>query len=123
MTEQPSNYNLIKEVNPRSSKQLAHIGYILQVIGLIPLFGMLPFIAGVILAYIKLPEVQDIWLASHFRWQIRTFWFGCLWWIVGAASTWILGLGVIILFVNYIWIIFRIVKGWIYLNDSRELQF
>ena len=38
-----------------------------------------PSIIAVILNYVKRREVRDTWLESHFRWQIRTFWFGLLW--------------------------------------------
>ncbi|NBX41043.1 MAG: hypothetical protein EBR15_06455, partial [Gammaproteobacteria bacterium] len=37
------------------------------------IFGV-PSIAAVILNYVKRSEVRDTWLASHFSWQIRTFW-------------------------------------------------
>ena len=38
-----------------------------------------PSIIAVILNYVKRSEVRGTWLESHFRWQIRTFWFGLLW--------------------------------------------
>src|SRR6478735_7953339 len=38
-----------------------------------------PSIIAVILNYVKRGEARGTWLESHFRWQIRTFWFGALW--------------------------------------------
>src|SRR4026208_2237342 len=38
-----------------------------------------PSIIAVILNYVKRSEARGTWLESHFRWQIRTFWFGLLW--------------------------------------------
>src|SRR3954465_5384365 len=38
-----------------------------------------PSIIAVILNYVKKSEGRGTWLESHFRWQIRTFWFGLLW--------------------------------------------
>ena len=38
-----------------------------------------PSIIAVILNYVKRGEVRGTWLESHFRWQIRTFWYGLLW--------------------------------------------
>ena len=38
-----------------------------------------PSIIAVILNYMKRGEARGTWLESHFRWQIRTFWFGLLW--------------------------------------------
>ena len=39
-----------------------------------------PSIIAVILNYVKRSEAQGSWLESHFRWQIRTFWFGLRGW-------------------------------------------
>src|SRR5438067_12708637 len=38
-----------------------------------------PSIIAVIMNYVKRGEARGTWLESHFRWQIRTFWFGLLW--------------------------------------------
>ena len=38
-----------------------------------------PSIIAVILNYVKRGDVRGTWLESHFRWQIRTFWYGLLW--------------------------------------------
>ena len=56
-----------------------------------------PSIIAVILNYVKRSDVRGTWLESHFRWQIRTFWFGVLW--VGLCVGFIvvtLGIGVLI---------------------------
>ena len=45
-------------------------------------FGM-PSIIAVIINYLKREEAQGTFLESHFRWQIRTFWFGLLWCLLG----------------------------------------
>src|SRR5690606_9960412 len=45
--------------------------------------GTLPSIGAVILNYYKRASARGTWLESHFRWQIRTFWFAALWFIVG----------------------------------------
>ena len=38
-----------------------------------------PSIIAVVLNYVKRGEARGTWLESHFRWQIRTFWYGLLW--------------------------------------------
>ncbi len=90
-------------------------------------FG-LPSIIAVIMNYARRSEVRGTFLDSHFRWQIRTFWFALLWAvIVGAISfvllfvvvgvvTWIIGallLGV--------WVIYRVARGWFALRDRRPM--
>ncbi len=75
------------------------------------------FIVGVVLDYVKRDEAAEAWLASHFRWQIRTFWFTLLWSLLGGITTG-LGIGFIILFATAVWLIYRIAKGWLYLSDE-----
>ena len=77
-------------------------------------------IAAVMVNYIKKDDVQGTWLESHFRWQIRTFWFVLLWAFVGVV-TFVVGLGVIILAVDVIWLLYRIIKGWLALADGKEM--
>ena len=79
-------------------------------------------IVGIIINYVKKDDVAGTWLESHFRWQIRTFWFGLLWAAIGAATAVIL-IGFAILFANFCWIIYRIVKGWLNLNDNKPMTF
>ena len=78
------------------------------------------FIAAVIINYVKREDVQGTWLASHFLWQIRTFWYGLLWSVIGAITL-LIGVGMIILAADFIWILYRIIKGWLRLNDKKEM--
>jgi uncharacterized membrane protein len=85
-----------------------------------------PSIIAVILNYLKRSDVRGTWLESHFRWQIRTFWFGLLW--VSLCVIFIvltLGIGILVawlpLGVITIWFIYRIARGWLALNDRRPM--
>jgi uncharacterized membrane protein len=77
-------------------------------------------IVAIIMNYVKKDDVRDSFLASHFRWQIRSFWYGLLWMILGGITLFI-GVGFVVLGVTYIWLIYRIVKGWLRLNDNRAM--
>jgi uncharacterized membrane protein len=77
-------------------------------------------IAAIIMNYVKKDDVAGTFLESHFRWQIRTFWFGLLWAVLGAATARFF-FGYLVLVVNGIWCIYRIVKGWVRLNDNRPM--
>ena len=85
-----------------------------------------PSIIGVILNYVKRSEVRGTWLESHFRWQIRTFWFGLLWvsicWLFVVMT---LGLGIFVawlpLAIVGIWFVYRVVRGWMALRDGRPM--
>ncbi|HET7833328.1 MAG TPA: hypothetical protein VFK88_10240 [Gallionella sp.] len=84
--------------------------------------GGVTAIAGIIINNIKLEEVSGTWLESHFRWQMRTFWYGLLWAVIGGLTL-IIVIGAAILFANFCWIIYRIVKGWLNLNDNKPMTF
>jgi uncharacterized membrane protein len=85
-----------------------------------------PSIIAVILNYVKRSEARGTWLESHFRWQIRTFWFGLLWvmlCLLFVMAT--LGIGIVVawlpLGVVGLWFIYRVARGWLALKDLRPL--
>jgi len=90
-------------------------------------FGF-PSIIAVIMNYVRRSEAKGTFLESHFSWQIRTFWFALFWvLIIFAISvplmlilvgfvTW--GLGYIVL---GIWVVYRIIRGWLALRDMRPV--
>jgi len=85
-----------------------------------------PSIIAVILNYVKRSDVRGTWLESHFRWQIRTFWFGLLWVsLCGLFIVVTLGIGLIIAWLPLLlvgfWFVYRIVRGWLALVDGRPM--
>ncbi len=85
-----------------------------------------PSIIAVIVNYVKRSEVRGTWLETHFRWQIRTFWFGLLW--VTLCALFIvatLGIGLLIAWLPLtlvgLWFIYRIVRGWLRLVDHQPM--
>lgn len=106
-------------VKMKSLQSLTQLVYLLYALSY---FAGISAIVGIIINYVKMDEVAGTWLESHFRWQIRTFWFGLLWAMIGVATFFIL-IGMAILFANFCWIIYRIVKGWLNLNDNKPMTF
>jgi uncharacterized membrane protein len=85
-----------------------------------------PSLIAVVLNYVKRGEARGTWLESHFRWQIRTFWYGLLWvclCVLFVVMT--LGIGILIawlpLGVVAVWFVYRIVRGWLALRDGRRM--
>ncbi len=85
-----------------------------------------PSIIAVILNYVKRGDTRGTWLESHFRWQIRTFWYGLLW--ISLCVMFIIvtfGIGIIFAWLPIavvgIWFIYRIVRGWIALSAGRPM--
>jgi uncharacterized membrane protein len=83
-----------------------------------------PSIIAVILNYVKRSDVRGTWLDSHFSWQIRTFWWSLLWVLIGAVL-FITLIGIPIAYVLWIatgiWVLYRIIRGWLALSSQRAL--
>jgi uncharacterized membrane protein len=84
----------------------------------------IPSIVAVIVNYVRRPEARGTFVESHFRWQIRTFWFTLLWvsvcfllavTIVGILAAWV-GMGL-----TSVWLIYRVARGWLRLRDGLPM--
>ena len=83
-----------------------------------------PSIIAVIINYVKRDDARGTYLESHFRWQIRTFWFGLLWCAIGGMLfVTLVGIPVAlgIWIAAGLWAIYRIVRGWMALWDRRPV--
>ncbi|MDX2166764.1 MAG: hypothetical protein SF182_06860 [Deltaproteobacteria bacterium] len=84
-----------------------------------------PSILAVILNYAKRAAVRGTVLESHFRWQIRTFWFAVLW-VVAAGLLVLTIIGIpfawLIVVVTGVWVLYRIGRGWLALNEGRAIE-
>lgn len=85
-----------------------------------------PSIIAVILNYVKRSDARGTWIESHFRWQIRTFWFGLLWVVLCVLFViFTLGLGVLVVWIPLAfvtgWFIYRIIRGWMRLGARRPM--
>jgi uncharacterized membrane protein len=91
-------------------------------------FGI-PSIVAVVMNYVRRDEARGTWLESHFSWQLRTFWFAALAFVlIGLFSlplVLLLGLGIFTwmlgAFVVGIWILYRMARGWLRLKDGRPV--
>jgi uncharacterized membrane protein len=101
----------------RSLKTVTTVIYALYAASLV--FGITAIVA-IVMNYVKREDAAGTWLESHFRWQIRTFWYSLLWGILGAITL-LVAIGWIVLVVDLIWFIYRIVKGWLSLNDGKPM--
>ena len=83
------------------------------------LFGITA-IVGVVINYVKKSEVQGTWLESHFKWQIRTFWWSLLGFVIG-IFTWFILIGILISILTYAWVVYRVVKGFLRFNSQQAM--
>ena len=102
-----------------SLKTITTVVYALQALSFA--FGVTALV-GLIINYVKRDDVAGTLYESHFNWQIRTFWWGLLWGVLGSILIFAFGLGLVVLFVAWIWAIYRVVKGWLKLNDGKPVM-
>ena len=133
------NTVVVDEAREAALLRVAHIVYGLHALGIaIGAFGAAtvlgsflfgwPSIIAVVLTYWHRGDARGTWLESHFRWQLRTFWFALGWAVlVGLVSlpltlvivgfgTWVLGLALL-----GVWAIYRVGRGWLRLNDRQPM--
>jgi uncharacterized membrane protein len=92
------------------------------------IFGV-PSIIAVVMNYVRRADTAGTYLESHFRWQIRTFWYAALWIVVAGLVSMplvlLLGLGVFTFlaaaFAIGLWLIYRVVRGWLALRDGKPM--
>lgn len=110
MSDEPSNpvrrNDEMTERQQAPALSTAKVIYILLIIS--TMIGLTGLIA-VIMAYIN-REDSDDWLQSHFRFQIRTFWIGLLYFSIGVFLLQVM-IGFFILVFTFFWVIIRCAKG------------
>jgi uncharacterized membrane protein len=88
-----------------------------------PLLSLIGILA-VIVAYVKRGEARGTWTESHLTWLIRTFWWSLLWNVIGGV-VFITLFGIPIAYGSWIattiWVIYRLVKGYLLFKDSRPI--
>jgi uncharacterized membrane protein len=114
---------------------VAHVVYALHTVAIVigiagaatvigSFVGSLPSLLAVLLNYAKRGGARGTWAESHYRWQIRTFWFALLWALVGCVLVFTLVgmvVGVPILIALTLWLIYRIGRGWLRLCDRQPM--
>jgi uncharacterized membrane protein len=88
-----------------------------------PLFGIVGVIA-IIVAYVARGDAQGSYVATHFRWLIRTFWFSLLWAVVGLLlAITLIGFPIawLVWFADSIWVIYRVVRGYLLFREARAV--
>ncbi|MFN4089411.1 MAG: DUF4870 family protein [Alphaproteobacteria bacterium] len=97
---------------------MAHVIYGLYALGLFTV--LTTALVGVVLAYFNRDAGRGTWIQGHADWQIRTFWYGLLFYVIGGITTWIL-IGWLILLMATVWFVWRIAKGWLRLAHGEPV--
>ncbi len=133
---------LLTEQKRRSLVTYNHLTYLLYIASYFTA-GIL-WILPIVMNYAKRREADGTWLATHFDWQIKTFWYSIVFFVIGSmlmlfalgglgvsvmadsghlaiGSIVLTGLGIMIIAFTFIWHLYRIVRGWIALTDNRPV--
>jgi len=102
-----------------SLRTLTMVVYGMQVLSV---FVGITAIVGVIINYVKRDDAVGTLYESHFNWQIRTFWWGLAWSVIGFLLLFAFGLGLLVWFVAGIWALYRVIKGFLKLNDNQPVM-
>jgi len=81
--------------------------------------ALLAVIAGVFMR----DGSRGTFLDSHYAWLQGTFWWGLLWLVVGTVVFVLSVVGIFLLWALWgllmIWYLYRVIRGWLRLNDHR----
>lgn len=118
-----------------SVRTVAHLAYALHTVAILlgvagaatvigSFVGSLPSIVAVVMNYVKRGDARGTWAESHYRWQIRTFWFALLWLVIALLLILTMigapvGFGVLV--AATVWLIYRIARGWLRLLDRQPM--
>jgi uncharacterized membrane protein len=83
-----------------------------------------PSIIAVIINYLTRANVRGTWLDSHWRWQLRSFWFAVLWLLIaGALALTLIGIpaAFMVIVITGLWVLYRVVRGWLALLARRGM--
>jgi uncharacterized membrane protein len=83
-----------------------------------------PSIIAVIINYVTRDQVRGGWLDSHWRWQLRSFWYAALWLVVaGLLAVTLIGIPAAILVIVFtgLWVLYRVIRGWLALLGRRVM--
>ncbi|MGO2226635.1 DUF4870 family protein [Psychrobacter celer] len=135
--------NTMNSDKRRSLITYNHITYLLYVVSYFTA-GLL-WIVPIVMNYAKRHDADGSWLATHFDWQIKTFWYSIVWFVLGIViiafalggfgvsmltdssnnmaigSVLLAGVGLLIMLFTFIWHLYRIIRGWIALTDNRPV--
>ncbi len=139
---QQGQRSMMSDAKRRSLVTYNHITYLLYVVSYFTA-GLL-WIVPIVMNYVKRHDADRSWLATHFDWQIKTFWYSIVWFAIGVllivfavgglgvgimadsgniaiGSVLLTGLGLLIMVFTFVWHLYRIIRGWIALTDDRPI--
>lgn len=111
-----------------SLRTIGHISYALHAVvavgAVVPGFqpGVLLLVVAFIIDLVKRPDAAGSWQESHFAWRIRSvLWAAGLYLVTSPLFLLLFFPGLIAWAIISIWFLYRVVRGWLALNDRRPM--
>jgi uncharacterized membrane protein len=105
--------------SPEGAAALAKIAAVIYALQAASFLVGISLFAATILIYLKRGEARGTWLATHFRWQIRTFWLTLLGLVAGVVTL-SMEIGYLLLLFTAVWLAYRIIRGWLLLSEKKS---
>lgn len=126
---EPSTAVVVTESQAEASlRTLGHVSYALHAVVAVAAVvpgaqaSVLLLVAAFILDLVKQGEAAGTWQASHFRWRIRSVVISFVAYVLTSPLFLLLWLpGMLAWAIVSIWFLYRVVRGWLALNDRRAL--
>ena len=106
----------VERTSLESERTFVVVAYALHLFGAI---AGIPSIIGLVINYVRRSGYDDLF-DSHHRWMIRSFWWSILWIVIGCITVFIL-VGWVILFLVWLWYIYRHLRGLIALLNGEPM--
>ena len=120
MSELPERLVESKQQTQRNedAKNNALIAYILMVLGM---FTGIFWIIGAVWAMVKKEDAVNTLYHDHYSNIVKTFWWGFFWTVLGIVL-WVFFIGAVIMFIAWVWAIYRIIKGLARLTSNKSFN-
>ena len=114
----------IESPHSRPSATTTQVLYVLH--GLSPFTAWMLAVVAIIIGIFTRDAIRGTYLESHYSWLSRTFWWGLLWIVILCIATFVMVLTVILIplawllwTILFIWYLYRVIRGWLRLNDGK----
>ena len=115
----------IESPHSRPSTTTTQVLYVLH--GLSPFTAWMLAVVAIIIGMFTRDGIRGTYLESHYSWLARTFWWGLLWIVILSIATFVMVLTVILIplawllwTILFIWYLYRVIRGWLLLNDGKS---
>ena len=103
-----------------AQKNNTHLAKVIYFLFIVSTIVGITGIIGLIMAYVFKDDAED-WLQTHYRFQIRTFWIGLLYLLIGSMTITVI-FGYLVLLFTFFWLIIRCAKGLKQLEKNQPVK-